>query len=88
MKSKSGKEKWVSALANISDNIDTASFRVVTINKSKIVGTKEHPLSQLVFEANQLGLDGKKVMSVSRPYPDPSSPNIQFVMHVEDLVQL
>ena len=64
------------------------SFRVVTLTKNEALKQDEHYLSKLIYEANKLGLDGKQVLSVTRRTPDPSRSDIEFVMYVEDLVQL
>lgn len=73
---------------NLSEQLDLRAFRVVTMRNTEILSETEHPFSKLVYEANRLGLDGKEVLSVSRRNPDPRRPEIEFVMYVEDLVQL
>lgn len=86
------KERWafrVSSFAELAATGDVLkSFRVVTLSSDEIISTSEHPLSKLVFEANKLGLSGKQVLSVSRRQPDATRHDIEFVMYVEDLVQI
>lgn len=64
------------------------SFRVVTVNAKQQLEAQEHPMSRLIFEANKLGLDGKQVLSVSKRNPDPVRSDLEFIMYVEDLVQI